>query len=90
MNKKAEALDKFFADNKITCFQKEELNEKASPVHTVIYRAHMEEKGDSLPTMVVVDDTIYTMIPGPGQPRQSNRGEQGAGHRAFKCHEQTV
>jgi hypothetical protein len=62
MNKKAEALDKFFADNKITCFQKEELNEKASPVHTVIYRAHMEEKGDSLPTMVVVDDTIYTMI----------------------------
>jgi hypothetical protein len=45
MNKKAEALDKFFADNKINCFQKEELNEKASPVHTVIYRAHMEEKG---------------------------------------------
>ena len=62
MNKKAEALDKFFVDNKITCFQKEELNEKASPVHTVIYRAHMEEKGDNLPTMVVVDDTIYTMI----------------------------
>ena len=28
MNKKAEALDKFFVDNKITCFQKEELNEK--------------------------------------------------------------
>lgn len=44
MNKKAEALDKFFVDNKITCFQKEELNEKASPVHTVIYRAHMEDR----------------------------------------------
>jgi hypothetical protein len=59
MNKKAEALDKFFAENKINCFQKEELKNE---VHTVVYRAHMEEKGQQLPTMVAVDDTIYTMI----------------------------
>ena len=40
---KAEQFDKFLADNKITCFSK-------------------EESGQMLPTMVVTDDSIYTMI----------------------------
>ena len=31
-------------------------------MHTVVYRAHMEVSGQMLPTMVVADDSIYTMI----------------------------
>ncbi len=75
MNVKAEALDKFLADNKITCFNKEELKDEA---HTTIYRAHMEQKGQNLPTMVVVDDTIYTMIQVLICPKGVNEGNKAA------------
>ncbi len=56
---KAEKFDKFLADNNITCFAKEEVK---NDLHTVVYRAHMEVSGQMLPTMVVTDDSIYTMI----------------------------
>ena len=56
---KAEQFDKFLADNTITCFSKEEVK---NDLHTVVYRAHMEVSGQMLPTMVVTDDSIYTMI----------------------------
>ena len=42
-----------------TCFSKEEVK---NDLHTVVYRAHMEVSGQMLPTMVVTDDSIYTMI----------------------------
>lgn len=56
---KAEKFDKFLEENKITCFNKEEVK---NDLHTVVYRAHMEVSGQMLPTMVVADDSIYTMI----------------------------
>lgn len=56
---KAEKFDKFLEENKITCFNKEEVK---NDLHTVVYRAHMEVSGQMLPTMVVSDDSIYTMI----------------------------
>ncbi len=56
---KAANFDKFLAENKITCFAKEEVK---NDLHTVVYRAHMEVSGQMLPTMVVTDDSIYTMI----------------------------
>ena len=56
---KAGKFDKFLAENKITCFSKEEVK---NDLHTVVYRAHMEVSGQMLPTMVVCDDSIYTMI----------------------------
>ena len=56
---KAEKFDKFLEENKITCFSKEEVK---NDLHTVVYRAHMEVSGQMLPTMVVADDSIYTMI----------------------------
>ena len=36
--------------------------EVKNDLHTVVYRAHMEVSGQMLPTMVVTDDSIYTMI----------------------------
>ena len=56
---KAGKFDKFLAENKITCFSKEGVK---NDLHTVVYRAHMEVSGQMLPTMVVCDDSIYTMI----------------------------
>ena len=56
---KAAKFDAFLAENKITCFSKEEVK---NDLHTVVYRAHMEVSGQMLPTMVVADDSIYTMI----------------------------
>lgn len=56
---KAEQFDKFLTDNKITCFAREAADNE---LHTVVYRAHMEVSGQMLPTMVVTDDSIYTMI----------------------------
>ncbi len=56
---KAEQFDKFLVDNKITCFAREAVDNE---LHTVVYRAHMEVSGQMLPTMVVTDDSIYTMI----------------------------
>ena len=69
---KAEQFDKFLADNKITCFSKEEVK---NDLHTVVYRAHMEVSGQMLPTMVVTDDSIYTMIalPQPLSTTKTNR-----------------
>ena len=56
---KAAKFDAFMAENKITCFAKEEVK---NDLHTVVYRAHMEVSWQMLPTMVVADDSIYTMI----------------------------
>lgn len=56
---KAEKFDGFLSDNKITCFGREQIDNE---MHSVVYRAHMEVSGQNLPTMVVIDDSIYTMI----------------------------
>mgnify|MGYP000444159594 CR=1 FL=1 len=31
-------------------------------MHSIVYRAHMEVSSQNLPTMIVLDDSIYTMI----------------------------
>ncbi len=59
MNKKAEKWDKFLDDNKITCFGKEEMDNE---IHPMLYRAFLEVKGQRLPSMLVLDDSIYTMF----------------------------
>lgn len=56
---KAEKFESFLSENKITCFAKEAIENE---MHSVVYRAHMEVSGQNLPTMVVVDDSIYTMV----------------------------
>ncbi|MEG0797378.1 MAG: YbjN domain-containing protein [Acidaminococcaceae bacterium] len=59
MNKKAEQWQSFLTENKITCFSVEEMNNE---INTVVYRAFLEIKGQKLPTMLVVDDSIYGML----------------------------
>lgn len=60
MNVKAEKWNTFLTENKITnAFQTEELKNE---FHTVLYRTGMEIKGQRLPAMLVLDDSIYTML----------------------------
>lgn len=59
MNKKAEQWEKFLEDNKITCFGKEEIK---TEIHPMLYRAFLEVKGQKLPSLLVLDDSIYTMF----------------------------
>lgn len=60
MNKKAEGLLNFFDEKKIDCFQVEEIQNDA--MHTVAFRSNIEVEGQQLPTVIIVDDTIYTVI----------------------------
>lgn len=56
---KVEKFDEFLKTNEIQCFSKEVLDNE---MHSVLYRAHMEIAGQQLPTMIVLDDSIYGMV----------------------------
>lgn len=59
MNAKAQKFNAFLQANKINCFNAQELDNE---MHSVLYRSFMEVSGQNLPTMIVVDDSIYVML----------------------------
>lgn len=59
MNVKAEKFNKFLVEKNITCFQTQEVE---AEMHPVAYRSFMEVNGQNLPTMLVIDDSIYVML----------------------------
>ncbi len=59
MNSKAKKFNEFLSESKITCFNSQEIDNE---MHAVLYRSFMEVSGQNLPTMVVLDDSIYTMV----------------------------
>ena len=59
MNKKAEKFNAFMKEHNITCFKAQDIGNE---LHTVLYRSLMEVSGQNLPTMVVLDDSIYAML----------------------------
>ena len=59
MNKKAEIFNAMLAENKIEAFHTEELEDE---FHTVLYRSGMEIQGQYLPTILILDDSIYTLV----------------------------
>ena len=58
-NTKAVQLESYFQQQKLECFQKEELKDE---VHTVIFHSAVEVEKQTLPMGIIVDDTIYTII----------------------------
>jgi len=60
MNKKAEIFKKYLAEKKITCFQVEAVEE--DKLNTVVFRSFIEVDGQQLPTLVILDSSIYGMI----------------------------
>lgn len=60
MNKKAEAFKKYLEEKQITCFQWEEIPK--DPLNTVAFRSVMEIAGQNLPTVIILDSSIYAMV----------------------------
>lgn len=59
MNTKAEKFNKFIEEAKLNVFQSQEVE---AELHPVVYRTFMEVSGQNLPTMLVIDDSIYVML----------------------------
>ncbi len=60
MNKKAEQFKKFLDERKITAFQMEEIAD--DPQNTVAFRSFIAVEGQQLPTMLIVDDSVFSII----------------------------
>ena len=67
MNKKAEVYKKFLEENKINwgdVFEVPKADEvpEESFMHPVVFRSAIGIQGQNLPTMLVIDDSIYVII----------------------------
>lgn len=59
MNKKATKFQEMLTEKKIDAFQTEELKDKFD---TTVFRSHLEVKGQYLPLMVLLDNSLYSMV----------------------------
>ncbi|WP_022820068.1 hypothetical protein [Fusobacterium russii] len=59
MNSKAKKFEEFLKKNNIECFQRETIKDE---LKTTVFRSVMEVEGQNLPTVVVTDISIYTIV----------------------------
>lgn len=59
MNKHAEEFKKYLQEKNITIF---EVNENDDESHTTIFNSYMVVAGQQLPTIVITDDSVFTVI----------------------------
>ena len=59
MNLKATKFTNFINERNINVVQMQEID---GDMHPVVYRSAMEVGGQNLPTMLVIDDSIYVML----------------------------
>ncbi|MEE1193550.1 MAG: YbjN domain-containing protein, partial [Phascolarctobacterium sp.] len=70
---KATKFTNFINERNINVFQMQEID---GDMHPVVYRSAMEVGGQNLPTMLVIDDSIYVMLQvrvGAGLVKESNK-----------------
>ena len=60
MNKKAEDFKKYLETKAITCFTVEEIDD--DQLNTVVFRSTIEVEGVQLPTIIILDSSIYGMV----------------------------
>ena len=73
MNLKATKFTNFINERNINVFQMQEID---GDMHPVVYRSAMEVGRQNLPTMLVIDDSIYVMLQvrvGAGLVKESNK-----------------
>ena len=58
-NIKAENFKKFLVEKEINVFQEEVLNDE---LQSVVFRSHIEVGGQNLPTVLIIDNSIYTIL----------------------------
>ncbi len=78
MNKKAEIFAAYLKERRIGCFACHEV--ESDPLNTVLFRSVIEVEGQELPTLVILDSSIYAII----RVRVAN-GALKSGN-AFKLH----
>ncbi len=59
MNQKAEQLQAYFAEKNLNFFQVQEMNDEFK---TVVFRSNIEIQKQALPTVIITDETIWTII----------------------------
>lgn len=74
MNKRAESFEKFLQEKKIECFQVDEI--KDDNLDTVIFRSSLNINGQQLPTLVILDNSIYGMIRILVAPKSLNKDNE--------------
>ena len=60
MNSKAEQFKKYLEEREINVFQMEEI--EGNEQHAVVFRSFIAVDGQQLPTMVVIDDSVFSII----------------------------
>jgi hypothetical protein len=60
MNNKAEQFNAFLEEQKIKAFQMEDI--EGNEQHTVVFRSFLGVEGQQLPTIVIIDDSIFSII----------------------------
>ena len=60
MNKRAEAFKVYLEEKEIPAFQIDEV--KDDQLNTVVFRSAIDINGTQIPTIVILDDSIYGMI----------------------------
>ena len=79
MNVKAEVYKKFLEENKISWGEITEIEEtvpEEQKMHPVVYRSAIGVNGQNLPTMLVIDDSMYVMLQvrvGAGLVKEANK-----------------
>ena len=60
MNKKAAAFKKYLDEKQITCFAIEEVAD--DKLNTAVFRSQIDVEGQQLPTIIILDSSIYGII----------------------------
>lgn len=94
MNRKAESFNQYLKEKKIDVFQVEEVENDA--MGTVIFRSYMDIEGQRLPTLVILDNSIFAQIRVVLLQKARNDekvldilnmlNEENAKYKPFKCY----
>lgn len=94
MNKKAEAFKAYLKEKDIQAFAVEEL--EGDEQKTVVFRSHITTEGQQLPTLVILDESMFAMLRVQITPKalsEENQlellklvNEESAGYKPFKLY----
>lgn len=94
MNKKAEAFAAYLKEKDIKVFAVDELEGDAQ--NTVVFRSHITAEGQQLPTVVILDDSMFALVRVQITPKalsEENQlellkmvNEESAGYKPFKLY----
>ena len=94
MNKKAEAFKSYLEEKNIKVFEVEEL--EGDNQQTTVFRSHITTKGQQLPVIVILDESIFALVRvqiSPSALTDSNQlellkiiNEESAAYKPFKLY----